>query len=224
MSKASKQRDCPAVGRKISATECVANRHNPYACPATCPHDPFAPANYGRFLELEGRVDHKSMEYFREHAPDRAAMERAFQLTSHHPNPHAIHAWCIWNLYFVTDGDGLTFGQRWAKAGFSGLKSDQQLLLRAKMQTRVALLEIHRVPDGEQVEAVDLLAPGTPPLRFRDRSLAGVAVRFACALTWIYPLPHYWRLSGTAVLIPELAQFSAEEVVTEIVRLRGASL
>ena len=221
MSKASKQRDCPAVGRMISATECVAKRHQPYACPATCPHDPFAPENYSRLLELEGRVDHKSMDHFMELAPDRAAAEKAFQAATKHPNLHAAHAWWIWNLLLATVASGRTFCQRWEQAGFAGLKSDQQVILRAKMQTRMVLLEIHRVLDGEQVEGVDLLAPGSPPMRFRDRSLASVAVRFACGLTWAYPLPHYWRLSGTAALIPEMAQFSAEEIVTEIVRHLG---
>lgn len=221
MSKASKQRACPAVGREIPATECVAKRHHPYACPATCPHDPFAPANYSRFLELEGRLDHKAMNYLLEHAPDRAAMQKALQLAAHHPSQHAMHAWCSWQLFFAPDADGRTCCQRWEQAGFAGLKNDQQVGLRAKMQTRIALLEIHRVGDDAQVEVVDLLAPEAPPMRFQDRSLAGVAVRFACVLAWICPLPHYWRLNGTAVFIPEMAQFPAEEIVTEIVRHLG---
>jgi hypothetical protein len=57
MSKASKNRACPAVGREIPVSECGAHRHNPYACPATCPHDPFAPTNYFRLLELEDKLD-----------------------------------------------------------------------------------------------------------------------------------------------------------------------
>jgi hypothetical protein len=223
MSKASKQRDCPAVGRLIPISECVASRHNPYACPATCPHDPFAPANYSRLLELEGKVNRKSMDYLMEHAPDRRAMDKSFQQASSHPSIHSLHAWFEWNLFYAPGADGLTSCQRREKTGLAGLKSDQQLLLRAKMQTRVALLQIHRVLDGERVEAVDLFAPGTAPMVFQDRGLAGVAVRFACALTWIYPLPHFWRLSGTAVLIPEMSQFPAEEIVTEIVGHLGGS-
>ncbi len=45
-----------------------------------------------------------------------------------------------------------------------------------------------------------------------------MAVRFASALAWIYSLPHYWRLSGTAALIPDMAQLPHEEIVAEIVR------
>ncbi|MBI3850889.1 MAG: hypothetical protein HY298_11535 [Verrucomicrobia bacterium] len=221
MSKVSKKRACPAVGREISSGECGENRQSRYVCPADCVHNPFAPANYSQFLELEGELDHKCMDRLIEHAPSRATMEKAIQAARHDPNPHALHAFYEWQLFFAGGPDGLTTAQRWEKAGFSGLKNDERVLLRAKMQTRLALLEIHRVLDGERVEAVDLLAPGAPAMTFQDRSLAGVAVRFASALTWIYPLPHFWRLSGTAVLLPELAQFSAEEVVTEIVRHLG---
>ncbi len=218
MSKASKNRACPAVGREIPVTECVAHRHSSYACPATCPHDPFAPANYSRFLELEGKLDRQSMDYLMEHAADRPAMEKALQKARSHPSLHAMHAWYEWNLFFAPGADGLTCCQRWEKAGFPELKSDQRVLQRAKMKTRMALLEIHRVLDGERVEAVDLLAPDAPPMVFQDRGLAGMAVRFACVLTWIYPLPHFWRLSGTAAVIPDMSQFSPEEIVMEIVR------
>ena len=221
MSKASKNRPCPAVSREIPVTECVAHRHNPYACPAECPHNPFAPANYSRLLELEGKLDRQSMDYLMEHAADRPAMEKALQQAHSHPSLHAMHAWYEWNLFFAPGADGLTCCQRWEKAGFPELKSDQRVLLRAKMKTRMALVEIHRVLDGERVEAVDLLAPDAPPMVFQDRGLAGMAVRFASVLTWIYPLPHFWRLSGTAAVIPEMSQFSPEEIVMEIVRHLG---
>lgn len=221
MSKASKNRACPAVGREIPVSECGAHRHNPYACPAECPHNPFAPANYSHFLELEGKLDRQSMDYLMEHAADRPAMEKSLQKARSHPSLHAMHAWYEWNLFFAPGADGLTCCQRWEKAGFSELKSDQRVLQRAKMKTRMALLEIHRVLDGERVEAVDLLAPDAPPMVFQDRGLAGMAVRFACVLSWIYPLPHYWRLSGTAAVIPDISQFSPEEIVMEIVRHLG---
>jgi hypothetical protein len=221
MSKASKNRACPAVDREIPVAECGARRHNPYACPATCPHDPFAPANYSRFLELEGKLDRQSMDYLMEHATDRPAMEKAMQQAQSHRSFHATHVWYEWHLFFAPGADGLTCCQRWEQAGFSELKSDQRVLLRAKMKTRMALLEIHRVLDGERVEAVDLLAPDAPPMVFQDRGLAGMAVRFACVLSWIYPLPHFWRLSGTAAVIPEMSQFSPEQIVMEIVRHLG---
>lgn len=221
MNKASKQRDCPATGQVISISECVAKRHNPYACPATCPHDPFAPANYSRFLEMEDKLNRKTMDYLLAHGPDRAAMDKAFQQISHHPNVHAMHAWFSWNLFFAAGPDGLSCAERWEKAGLHEFKSDQQFLFRAKLKTRIALLEIHRVLDDERVEAVDLFEADGRTMVFQDRSLASMALRFSCALTWVYPLPHFWRLTGTAVLIPDVAQLSADEIVAEIVQHLG---
>src|SRR5882724_1818145 len=133
MSKASKKRHCPAVGRDISAAECGENRQSHYACPADCMHNPFAPANYSQLLELEGAVDSKSMQQLMEKATDRTAMDKALQQAHHHPNPHALHAWYAWQLFFEPSAGGLTCCQRWEQAGFAGLKNDERVLLRAKM-------------------------------------------------------------------------------------------
>lgn len=221
MSKASKKRSCPAVGHEISSGECGANRVSRYDCPADCPYLPFAPANYSQLLELEGRVDNESMGWLIKDATDRPAMERALQKARYNPSSHALHAFFEWNLFFTCDQNGRTCAERLEQSTTSGFKNDERVLLRAKMQTRVALLEIHRVLDTEQIEAVDLFTPDAPALLLHDRSLASVAVRFATALAWIYPLPHYWRLSGTAALMPDLDEFKPREIVTEIVSHLG---
>jgi len=108
MSKTSKNRACPAIGHEIPVSDCVAHRHNPYACPAECPHNPFTPSNYSRLLELEGKLDRKSMDYLMEHAADRPAMDKALQLARSHPSLHSMHAWYEWNLFFAPGADGLT--------------------------------------------------------------------------------------------------------------------
>ncbi len=224
MSKASKKRPCPAVGHEISSAECGENRVSRYACPANCPYLPFAPANYSELLDLEKKVDDGSMAWLLKEAASQPALERAIQKASFNPNAHAGHAFYEWKLFYERDADGRTCAERWERSATSGLKNDERVLLRAKMQTRTALIEIHRVIDSEQIEAVDLLAPGAPTLLLHDRSLTSIAVRFATALVWIYPLPHYWRLSGTAVLFPDVAQFDPREIVTEIVGHLGGPL
>ncbi len=92
------------------------------------------------------------------------------------------------------------------------------------MQTRIVLIEVHQLSADGRVEAVDLLAANPTPIILQDRSLAGMASRFSVFLTWVFPLPHYWRLSGTATTIPDVAQFSAAEIVREIVRHLGGPL
>jgi hypothetical protein len=224
MSKASKKRACLAVGREISPADCGENRVSRQACPADCVHLPFAPANYSQLLEIEEKLDHQCMDFLLGSSPDRAAMERALQQARHDPSPHALHAFYEWNLFFQYGADGRTCAERLEQSATAGFKNDDRVLLRAKRQTRVALLEIHRVLDGERLEAVDLLAPDSPPLRLHDRNLASMATRFASGLVWLYPLPHYWRLSGTAILIPGLAQFDPREIVLEIAGHLGGPL
>ncbi len=130
----------------------------------------------------------------------------------------------VWKLFFATDANNTTFARRWEQAGWTELKNDERVLLGAKMRMRIVLIEIHRVlPDG-QVEAVDLLSSDPTPMILQDRGLASVAARFTTCLGWSYPMPHYCRLSGTATTIPDMAQFSPQEIVREITRHLGGPL
>ena len=223
MSKTSKLRPCPALGRDISPADCGEQRQSRLACPDDCPHNPFGSANYPQSLEIEERLDIKSLERLVALAQDRAIMQNSIA-TAKCQGLHGTHAFFVWNLFFAIDADKTTFAGRWEQTGLAELKNDERVLLRAKMQMRIVLLEVHRVLAGGRVEAVDLLSPDPQPMILQDRSLAGVASRFSTFLTWVFPLPHYWRLSGTATTIPDMAQFSTPEIVHETVRHLGGPL
>jgi len=223
MSKTPKLRPCPALGRDISPVDCGEQRQSRLSCPENCAHNPFAPANYSQMLEIEDRLDRKIMESLVALAPDRSSLHRDLAHAKRQ-GVHAIHAFYVWNLFFATGADQTTFAKRWEQSGLTELKNDERVLLRAKMQMHIALLEIHRVSDGGRVEAVDLLSPNQVPMIFQDRSLAAMASRFSTLLSWIFPQPHYWRLSGTAVTIPDVQDFSASEIVHEIVGHLGGPL
>lgn len=223
MSKSSKQRPCPALGRDISPADCGEQRQSRLACPADCPHNPFGPANYSQLLEIEDRLDTKSLERLIALAPDRAALQNDMA-AARRRGLHATHAFFVWNLFFAEDANQTNFARRWEQAGLAELKNDERVLWRAKMQMRIVLLEVHKVFAGGRVEAVDLLSANPVPMILQDRSLAGMASRFSTFLTWVFPLPHYWRLSGTAATIPDVAQFSPPEIVREIVRHLGGPL
>jgi hypothetical protein len=221
MGKASKHRQCPALGREISRSDCGANRHSRYACPAACPHNPFALENYTALLATEDELDHRTMKWMLGEARDRVGLEHGLQQALRTKSGHGAHAFITWNLFFRRDERGLTCTQRWAQAGFPGLNNDERVFLQAKMQVRVVLFEVHRVLDEQRLEGVDLLVPEAPPMSIVDRSLAARAPRFATLLAWAYPLPHFWRLSGTAIFMPDLDVFEPAEVVAETVRHLG---
>jgi hypothetical protein len=211
------------LGRDISPAECGGQRQSRLACPENCPHNPFGPANYSQLLEIEERLDRKTMEALVAVGPDGASIRRDLA-RAERQGAHAIHALFAWNLFFATGADQTTFAKRWEQSGLTELKNDERVLLRGKIQMRIALLEIHRVFDGGRVEAVDLLSPDQVPMIFQDRSMAATAARFSTLLFWIFPLPHYWRLSGTATAIPDVPDFSASEIVRETVRHLGGPL
>lgn len=221
MSQKSKRRHCPAAQGEITPAECGESRNSRYACPADCPHNPFAPANYAQLLAIEDAVDKKTLFWALDHAADRAALEREVQRALAAPSAHAAHALISWRLLFQRDGEGLTCAERWERDGFLGLKNDGRALMLAKRQTRVALLEARHVLDTECTEVVDLFEPGGAPFVVRDRGLAAQAVRFAPFLGWCYPLPHFRRLSGSAIVLPEMGSFEPMEIVTELVRHLG---
>jgi hypothetical protein len=222
MGKTTKSRQCPAVGRGITPGECAENRNSRYRCPDECPHNPFAPQNYELLLAVETAVYAKTMDRLRAEIPSGSATEREFAQAARAKSPHTLNGLYQWHCFFRRDAAGLTFAQRWEQAGFAGLeKNDERALLRAMMQTRVVLFEVHRVLDSQRTAVADLLAPDSAPRLVMDRSLAASGLRFATLLAWSFPLPHFWRLSGSAAMVPALGPFAPLTVVTESVRHLG---
>ena len=220
MGKLSKMRHCPALGRGITAAECGEQRNTRITCTAECPHNPFARANYSQLLEIEERLDVAIHELLTAQCLGDMQFQRDLaKLRSN--SDEAAHAFYTWQILFARGADGATRAERWLKSGMQGVRNDERALFRAKTQTRVALLEVHRVLDGERTEAVDLFAPDSKPMILQDRGFASIAVRFATLLSWVYPLPHYWRLHGMARQVTDVAGVSALDVVQEVARHLG---
>ncbi len=222
MAKANKRRHCPALGGEITPVDCGEDRNRRHACPMDCAHNPFNPDNYDQLLEIEDRLDAKTMDRLANDSRDRFALQREREALLRDGSGHAMHAFLAQKLFFARDAAGLTFAQRWEKAAYAGLRNDERALFAAKAQTRVVALEVHRVIDSQFLEAVDLLAPERGPMLLLDRSLAKRAIRFGALIGWAYPLPHFWRLSGTAVLVPNMGGPAPEAIVDETLLHLGA--
>ncbi|MEO5960575.1 MAG: hypothetical protein ABIZ49_00345 [Opitutaceae bacterium] len=218
MGQAKKRRACPAVGREISSAECGENRHSRYACPESCPFNPFALENYSALLEAENQLDAITMKRLVAEVPAaRDTLLRAADRAS----GYAMQAATVWQLFFAPRADGRTFAARWEQAGFPELRNDERVFFRGKMQMRIALLEIQCVRDDRQIDAVDLFDPARPVLRLVDRSMAAHVGRFAVFLTWLYPLPHFWRMSGTGIVVPDFGVHGPKTIVHECVAHLG---
>ena len=187
--KSAKWRQCPAVSREINSAECGEKRGSVYQCPATCGYNPFAPQNYDNLLDLESEVDSKCMTRLKEEVARSPAFGKTYAAAANSTNSHAVHVHYTLSLFFERGEDGLTRAERWEKSGFPGLKNDERVLLRAKMKIRIVLLEVHRVINREQIEAVDLLSSKGDALLLQDRSLAALVFRFSTSLNWAYRFP-----------------------------------
>lgn len=220
MSKATKRRPCPATQRQISAAECGANRISRYNCPATCPFNPFSPAQYDTFLQVEAAVMRKSLDWFLDSSPDRAQRVRELAQIADKSDIE-LEAYELAEIYYKRDASGRTCAERWAAAGFPTLNNDERVVQRATMQLRLRLIEVHRVLDDLLIEAVDLLEADPKPFLICDRALAARACRFTTVVGWFFPLPYYWRLFGFALPVSEYGPCAPQEAVEEIVRHLG---
>lgn len=219
MSKASKRRTCPALGHEIAPADCGEQRLSRLVCPGSCAFNPFASANYDDLLAMEDQLDMLSVKRLLVEEP---AAGEAINQTVRGNQGHGLHAGTVWQLFFRLDAAGRTFAERWEAAGFAGLKNDQRTFLRGKMGMRVALLEVQQVCDGQSIRVVDLLEPEAAPRVIVDRASAARLVRFSTVLTWIYPLPHFWRMSGTGIILPDAGPWSPSDALGEIIgHLKG---
>lgn len=221
MGQSKKRRYCPAVTRDISSAECGENRQSRYACPESCPFNPYSVSNYDATLEIEDRVDALTMNAAASQigGPDALAKHLASDPS---PSPHATHAKFVRLFFFERDAAGKSRAERWLDGGLPELNNDERVLFRHKMQMRIGLIEIRRIIDDRQLEAVDLLEANPVLLRFVDRSLAATTTRFATILAWIYPSPHFHRLSGTAIGASDVAPLPALELLDACVaHLKG---
>lgn len=220
MAQAKKRRACPVIGDEISSAECGEHRVSKYACPQTCEFNPFSLPNYPALLDAEGRLDDLCGRRVIDQGDD--AAHARLRRKAESSSVHGLHAAICWELFFATDVRDRTLTGSWAEQGFPGLRNDERVLLRGKMRMRVALLEVQRIVDDRQIDVVDLLDPVRPTLRMVDISLAARACRFATILGWVYPLPYFWRTSGSAIVVQRLGPHRPEAVVRACAAHLGA--
>jgi hypothetical protein len=182
MSKAGKRRMCPAVQREIGAAECGENRNSKYSCPVDCAYNPFAPAQYDNFLEIERSAIQKSLDWFRDWSTDFSEKLRQMESLASKPSVER-QAWQIAEFFSKRDAKGQTCAEAWAAAGFPGLKNDERFLQMRVNQSHPKLIEVRRVIDDARIEVVDLLEPGSKPFLLFDRSLAARVCRFTALLS-----------------------------------------
>lgn len=221
MSKKTKRRHCPGLSREITSQECGADRISRIACPAECPFNTFGPDNYDDFGELESRVLHKTRERLFS-SMGRERLHRFSELMlAGGADADRGHYYHLQELNVQRDSEGRNFLDHWAAEGWPGLNNDERIVAEGHRQVRPVLLELQCVLDEITFQAVDLLQPGSAPLVVVDRALTQRLRRFQTLLTWIYPAPHFQRISGSGRIVQGLGPCPPLETVLEIARHLG---
>jgi hypothetical protein len=218
MGKKTRMRLCPAAGRHIESFECAEGRHITFACPDGCPFNPFATANYDQYLNLERVADEKLLQWMAKRFREEQSQQLRARLGSG-PNA-AFFQYLSQQCFYERNTEGKTFVETWAENGFSGLSSDERIVMRARVNTRPALVEVHRI-QSKTVEGIDLLDPARNTLRIVDQSFALHAVRFGVYGLDLCDLPHFTRIMGTATELPQLPPFEPEYVVHQLIAHLG---
>jgi hypothetical protein len=221
MGKKNKLRACPAEGRSIEALECALSRHGTYSCPETCEFNHFSAAHYAQYGEIEQSTDKKLIDWSANNVTDRSQFEAGVESRTFNEPHNSYFHFIAWHVFYRIDTNGETCVGKWAKSNFAGLNADERIVMRGRLQTRPAMLEVHRILDDKRIEVVDLLDSAGKSFIIVDRSLASLAVRFGTYGAHIYPTPHFYRLFGACLLFPDLPPFESVEIIRAIIAHLG---
>lgn len=210
------QRECPALGRRITAEECGGGRNSRIPCPVECPHNPYAPANY---LSMQRPIEDRVVKalqpmLFAEMTPVEA---RDFGNLLRAEDTFGFHALSAWMMH----GTGRV--ARWEREGrFRSWRNDDQVMAGHLQTTRPALLEIQRWEDEGVCRVRDLLRPEEGEKRLVDSSFAARATRYQSLLTWVHETPAGWRIIGSAAAVPAILPRGPREVLDIMLEHLGA--
>lgn len=214
MGKASKLRDCPAVGRAIKPVECGQNRGLNYQCPPECPYCPWGYENYESLRDIDQMVDRQAIRYFK----DLVGEMRAYNaLTADEvENDVAFYDRQFRAVYRDPVLDGKTAFAHWEASGWKGLSGDEIFVAGLHKDLRMEVLEVVAVLDDQQTECRFALRPGSERLIVRDISLAKVALRGSVMLGRVIPYPYFYVMHGIAVPFEPAPGESAAETLGKI--------
>ena len=198
MGQAKKNRGvCPVTGKQIQPAECGANRMSKYACPESCPHNPWSENNYDRHLEIDFRTAERGVSRLNEEAA------RAGRILTPPSGDSGYEirqmAYYLKNFFRERDTQGKTFFERWEKEHFAGLNNDQALMFRYMSGFYPVVLEVLHVMDDRRVLAVDRLSADRKPMLLVDYSLAARACRFSSYLAFVYKTPFFCRIQSAVI-------------------------
>ncbi len=201
------RRACPALNAYITPTDCGVHRGRAVACPAECPFHIVGCGNPLRLSTAQSqllvKILNRSSSDHRE-AWDSTIIDLQNQnktMTQETMSDYVISLGLRLLLY-TPGADGRSTLAHWEEEGWTGLTSDDVVMIRYTGRAYCTLIEIRKVHSDDVAEGVDLLAPGSPVLLFREIGAFMGINRFDRFLVWVVPFPGYCNLFGVMDPIP----------------------
>jgi hypothetical protein len=221
MAKADKLRDCPAVGRKITAPECGSNRGTRYDCPPDCPYCPWTVGNYDQLLEISRKFDGKLMDFYGKTVGAPSVLQRLRpQEVKSDLDEMELMQRCHLEFYQREIRPGKKLFDLWRESAWSGLRNDEILLAGFAPQTQATVFEVRRVLDDLRCECADVLAAGAT-FTVCDRALAEMARQYQAFCGWLVPSPFFQRLYGVAFPLSLSPESARATVLRHVEKLGG---
>ncbi|MCK4775340.1 MAG: hypothetical protein KAT30_11160, partial [Candidatus Krumholzibacteria bacterium] len=200
------RRICPALAGMICPACCGIGRGTKIECPPDCSYFPFGTAAYDLWLKIDEAWQPKALKYVVGKIGQAEFKAAAKQLApSWLDKDHAfIEGAGAALLYYlaVNKGDDLPLGEIWKEEGWPGLNNDERFMAEYRTHSLPGVLEVQRVLNDTAVECIDLLDPDRGNFVVFDRGTASTASRFATMIVWLTHYPHFTRLAGNGVIVP----------------------
>lgn len=211
------KRTCPALDGAVCNSCCASRRGTRIDCPPECPYFPFGREAYNRWLQVDGMWQTKALKYV-----IGKVGEEQFKNSAEHYAPPWIKEESAFLeganaalMNYLTTGkgdDSPSIGEIWKREEWIGLNNDERYMSEYRCRSQPGIIEVQKILDDKAMECIDLLDMERGRFIVFDRNTASAAARFTKIMVWITHYPHFTRLSGAGIYLPDsmAEQFLAE--------------
>ena len=200
------RRVCPALAGMICPACCGSRRGTKIECPPDCTYFPFGTEAYDLWLKIDSAWQPKALNYVLRRIGREEFASTAEELCPNWINKdQAFEEGAVAALLFylaINEDCDLPLGEIWEKEGWPGLNNDERFMAEYRTRSLPGILEVQRVLDDTAIECIDHLDKERGKFIVFDRSTAGTAVRFLNVVVWLTHYPHFSRLAGNGVILP----------------------
>ena len=202
------RRNCSELDGFICNSCCGARRGTRIDCPPECSHFPFGKAAYDMWLRVDDAWQTKSIKYV-----VGKVGENEFRISAENCAPSWFEGdsaffqgadIALMQYLTIGKGDGTaSIGEIWKREGWPGLNNDERYMAEYRCHSIPAILEAQKILDDTAMECIDLLDMERGRFIVFDRNTARSVARFAKMVVWITHYPHFTRLAGDGVQLPD---------------------